>query len=390
MTLDIDKLRRETPGVENRIHFNNAGAALIPLPVYDAVRDHLDLELAIGGYEAQARAEAAFERTYDAIAELINCDRREIALVENATVGWQMAFYGLSFKSGDRILTAEAEYATNVIDYLQVAKRTGVKVDFVPSDNSGQMDVNALEKMIDDRVKLISVTHIPTNGGLINPAAEIGAVARRHGIPYLLDACQAVGQIPVDVEAIGCDMLSVTGRKYLRGPRGTGFLYVRKGFMDQLEPPFLDMHGAEWTSVDGYEMRADARRFENWEFNVAAVIGLGAAVDYLLDLGIEETSARLCALAATARKKLSALPKITVQDIGKKKGGIVTFEHEDMPADAVKAALAGKNINVSITSLSSTRFDLEKRGIDEMIRASFHYYNTEDEIDRLIEVLREL
>ncbi|MFC4272959.1 aminotransferase class V-fold PLP-dependent enzyme [Sneathiella chungangensis] len=390
MTLDIDKLRRETPGVENRIHFNNAGAALIPLPVYDAVKDHLDLELAIGGYESQARAEAAFERTYDAIAELINCDRSEIALVENATVGWQMAFYGLSFKPGDRILTAEAEYATNVIDYLQIAKRTGVKIDFVPSDNSGQMDVNALEKMIDDRVKLISATHIPTNGGLINPAAEIGAVARRHGIPYLLDACQAVGQIPVDVETIGCDMLSVTGRKYLRGPRGTGFLYVRKGFMDKLEPPFLDMHGAEWTSVDGYEMRADARRFENWEFNVAAVIGLGAAVDYLLALGIEETSARLCALAATAREKLSALPKITVQDIGEKKGGIVTFEHEDMPADAVKAALAGKNINVSITSLSSTRFDLEKRGIDEMIRASFHYYNTEEEIDRLIEVLREL
>lgn len=390
MTLDIDKLRRETPGIENRIHVNNAGAALMPLPVYDAVKDHLDLELAIGGYEAQARAKAAFERTYDAIAELINCDRSEIALVENATVGWQMAFYGLSFKPGDRILTAEAEYATNVIDYLQVAKRTGVKIDFVPSDNSGQMDVNALEKKIDDRVKLISVTHIPTNGGLINPAAEIGAVARRHGIPYLLDACQAVGQIPVDVEAIGCDMLSVTGRKYLRGPRGTGFLYVRKDFMDQLEPPFLDMHGAEWTSVDGYEMRADARRFENWEFNVAAVIGLGAAVDYLLALGIEETSARLCALAATVREKLSALPKITVQDIGEKKGGIVTFEHKDMPAEAVKAALAGKNINVSITSLSSTRFDLEKRGIDEMIRASFHYYNTEEEIDRLIEVLREL
>ncbi|MCF8467890.1 MAG: aminotransferase class V-fold PLP-dependent enzyme [Sneathiella sp.] len=390
MTLDIDKLRQDTPGVKNRIHLNNAGAALMPLPVYEAVKEHLDLELAIGGYEAQNRAKPAFERTYDAIAELINCERSEIALVENATVGWQMAFYGMKFAPGDRILTAEAEYATNVIDYLQMAKRTGVKIDFVPSDNSGQMDVAALNAMIDDKVKLISVTHIPTNGGLINPAAEIGKVARRHGIPYLLDACQAVGQIPVDVEEIGCDMLSVTGRKYLRGPRGTGFLYVRKSFMDQLEPPFLDMHSAEWISLEAYEMRPDARRFENWEFNVAAVIGLGAAVDYLLALGIEETSARLCALAATARERLSTVPGITVQDIGAKKGGIVTFEHKDLPAKAVKAALAERNINVSITSLSSTRFDLEKRGIDEMVRSSFHYYNTEEEIDGFIGALSHL
>ena len=387
MTLDIDKLRAETPGTGTRIHLNNAGAALMPLPVYDAVKDHLDLELAIGGYEAQARAKAAFERTYDAIAELINCDRSEIALVENATVGWQMAFYGMRFETGDRILTVEAEYAANVIAYLQVAKRTGVKIDFVSSDDSGQMDVAALEKMIDDKVKLISVTHVPTNGGLINPAAEIGKVARKHGIPYLLDACQAVGQIPVDVEEIGCDMLSVTGRKYLRGPRGTGFLYVRKGFMDQLEPPFLDMHGAEWISIDQYEMRDDARRFENWEFNVAAVIGLGVAVDYLLDLGIKETSARLCALAATAREKLAALPAITVQDIGAKKGGIVTFTHAEKSANEIKALLAGKAVNVSVTNLSSTRYDLEKRGLESMVRASFHYYNTEEEIDQLITAL---
>ncbi len=390
MTLDIDKLREDTPGVKTRTHFNNAGAALMPLPIYDAVKEHLDLELAIGGYEAQNRAKAAFERTYDAIAELINCDRSEIALVENATVGWQMAFYGMSFAPGDRILTAEAEYATNVIDYLQVAKRTGVKIDFVPSDNSGQMDVAALEAMIDNKVKLISVTHIPTNGGLINPAAEIGKVARKYGIPYLLDACQSVGQIPVDVEEIGCDMLSVTGRKYLRAPRGTGFLYVRKSMLDKLEPPFLDMHGAKWTSIDQYEMRPDARRFENWEFNVAAVIGLGAAADYLLTLGIEETSARLCALAEVAREKLSALPDITVQDIGARKGGIVTFSHATKSPAEIQAHLAGQNINVSITSLSSTRFDLEKRGIEAMVRASFHYYNTEEEIDRLIEALKEI
>lgn len=387
MSFSIDKIRQETPGIQNRIHLNNAGAALMPLPVYLSVKDHLDLELNIGGYEAAARAKPAFERTYDAIAELINCDRSEIALVENATVGWQMAFYGIRFQPGDRILTAEAEYAANVIAYLQMAERKGVAIDFVPSDDSGQMDVMALEEMIDDRVKLISVTHIPTNGGLINPAANIGAVAKRHGIPYLLDACQAVGQIPIDVEAIGCDMLSATGRKYLRGPRGTGFLYVRKGFMDELDPPFLDMHGAKWTELTSYEMDPSARRFENWEFNTAGVIGLGTAIDYLQEVGLETASLRLCNLAAIARTALSQVPGITVQDIGAEKGGLVTFEHKDHSPEVIKAHLTDNKINVSISDISSTRYDLDKRGIDLLIRSSFHYYNTENEIDKLIEIL---
>lgn len=390
MSLNISKLRQETPGVQNRIHLNNAGAALMPLPVYLAVKEHLDLELNIGGYEAQDRATPAFERTYDAIAELINCDRSEIALVENATVGWQMAFYGIQFKPGDRILTVEAEYATNVISYLQLTERKGITVDFVPSDNSGQIDVAALEGMIDDKVKLISVTHIPTNGGLINPAEAVGKIARKHGIPYLLDACQSVGQIPVDVEQIGCDMLSVTGRKYLRGPRGTGFLYVRKGFMDELDPPVLDMHSAEWTALDAYQVRQDARRFENWEFNTAGIIGLGVAVDYLLALGIDETSARLCGLAQTAREALATVPGITVQDIGAEKGGLVTFDYAGKSVNDVKAHLTANTINTSITTISSTRYDLHKRGIENLIRSSFHYYNTENEIDRFIEVLKTL
>ena len=390
MSLNINKLRQETPGVQNRVHLNNAGAALMSLPVYLAVKEHLDLELNIGGYEALDRAAPAFERTYDAIAELINCDRSEIALVENATVGWQMAFHGLRFEEGDRILTAEAEYAANVISYLQLAERKGIVVDFVPSDESGQVDVAALEAMIDDRVKLISVTHIPTNGGLINPAAEIGKIARKHGIPYLLDACQSVGQIPVDVEAIGCDMLSATGRKYLRGPRGTGFLYIRKEFMAELDPPFLDMHGAEWTALDTYQMRPDARRFENWEFNTAGIIGLGVAIDYLLDIGIDDASARLRSLADTARIALATVPGITVRDIGAEKGGLVTFDYAGKTAGSVKAHLTENKINTSITTVSSTRFDLQKRNIEELIRSSFHYYNTENEIDQFIESLKNI
>ncbi len=387
MAFDLEKIRQDTPGTQNRIHLNNAGSSLMPSPVYQAIVDHLDLEMEIGGYEAHARAALACERTYDAIAELINCHREEIALVENATVGWLMAFHGMRFEKGDRILTAEAEYASNVISYLQLAQKKGVVIDVIPSDEDGQIDITALEAAIDDRVKLISISHIPTNGGLINPAERVGAVARQYKIPYLLDACQSVGQIPIDVEAIGCDMLSATGRKYLRGPRGTGFLYVRKSFLDQLEPPFLDLHSAAWTAKDTYEMRADARRFENWESYFAGHIALGVAVDYLLDIGIDTASERLCSLAATAREKLSGIPGITVADIGKHKGGMVTFYHDRIPAEDIKEKLAKEGINVSTSNISSTRLDMEKRALPTLVRASFHYYNTEDELDTFLQVV---
>ncbi|MBO6826077.1 MAG: aminotransferase class V-fold PLP-dependent enzyme [Sneathiella sp.] len=390
MTLDIQKLRTDTPGTNTCLHLNNAGSALMPRPVYDAVVEHLKLEMEIGGYEAHARALPAYERTYDAIAEMINCHRDEVAIVENATMGWLMGFHGIHWQKGDRILTAEAEYASNVISYLQLARNSGVVIDVVPSDKDGQIDISKLEEMITPDVKLISISHIPTNGGLINPAEEVGKIANKHGIPYLLDACQSAGQIPIDVNKIGCDMLSATGRKYLRGPRGTGFLYVRKSFMNQLEPPFLDLHSAEWTGKDSYKMRDDARRFENWENNVAGVIGLGVAADYYLSVGMEEASKRLKSLAASARDRLSQIAEVTVQDIGQEKGGMVTFSHDRMTAEEIKATLARQQINVSTSSVTSTRYDMERRKLPTLVRASFHYYNSEEELDIFVEAIKNL
>ena len=270
MSLDVVQARQQTPGCEGVTHFNNAGAALMPSPVLEAVVAHLRLEAEIGGYEAAERSGEAVERVYDATAELLGCHREEIAVVESATRAWDMAFYAMRFDPGDRILTARAEYASNFIAFLQVAKKTGASVEVVPDDDTGQLSVEALRGMMDERVKLVAVTHVPTNGGLVNPAVEIGQVTRDAGALYLLDACQSVGQMPLDVEEIGCDVLSATGRKYLRGPRGTGFLYVRRGLIEELEPPFLDLHAAKWVAKDRYEVRPDARRFEDYEANYAA------------------------------------------------------------------------------------------------------------------------
>lgn len=381
---DIEQIRQETPGCQQVLHFNNAGAALMPQPVLDAVIAHLQLEATTGGYEAANAAHETVEQVYDSIAALINCQREEIAVVENATRAWDMVFYAIPFQAGDRILTAKASYASNYIAFLQMAKRKGVVIDVIPDDEHGQLSVEALRGMMDARVKLIAITHMPTNGGLVNPAAEVGKVARAVNVLYLLDACQSVGQIPVDVAAIGCDMLSATGRKWLRGPRGTGFLYVRQTVLPQLEPPFLDLHAATWTATNKYEIRPDARRFETWESNVAGKIGLGVAVDYARALGMEAIWQRISQLSRTLRSKLAQISGVTVRDIGQVQSGIITFSVDGLSASEVKQVLLKQKISISTTTRFSTRLDMESRGLAEMVRASIHYYNTEAEIERFI------
>jgi len=390
LTFDVERARRETPGCRTRLHFNNAGAGLLPQPVLERVVEHLNLEAAIGGYEAAAKHAAGIEHCYTALAGLLNCRPDEIAVVENATRAWDAAFYAMAFEPGDRILTAGAEYASNYIAYLQVAKRTGVVIDVIPDDRDGQLDVHALRQMIDERVKLISITHVPTNGGLVNPAAEVGAVAREAGVPFLLDACQSVGQMAIDVEAIGCDMLSATGRKYVRGPRGTGFLYVRASMLERLEPPMLDLHAASWIGRDEYRIRPDARRFENWETNVAGKIGLGVAVDYATGWGLETIGRRVDCLAALLRRELGRIRRVTIRDLGRRRCGIVTFTVDGKEAEWIRRKLAERGINVSVSRRGSTLLDMDRRRLDEVVRASVHYYNTEEEVGRFCESLESI
>jgi cysteine desulfurase / selenocysteine lyase len=224
MSLNKQAIRDDLTSKPGYIHLDNAGASLMPRCVLDTQVKHLQLEASVGGYEAERLENQRIEAVYDSVARLINCHRNEVAIVENASVGWMMAFYSIPFERGDRILTAEAEYASNYLAYLQVARERGVVVETIPSTGSGEVCIESLRAMIDDRVRLISVTHVPTNGGLVNPVAAIGAVAREHGIFYIVDACQSAGQIDLDVDAIHCDVLTATGRKFLRGPRGVGFL----------------------------------------------------------------------------------------------------------------------------------------------------------------------
>jgi cysteine desulfurase / selenocysteine lyase len=388
--IDLDRVRADTPGVHHVAHLNNAGAALPPRQVHQAVVAYLTREAEIGGYETAAERRADWEHTYDALAQLLNAGRDEIAVVENATRAWDMAFYSFRFQPGDRILTGRAEYASNWIALQQVAERTNARIDVVPDDEHGQIDVGALESMLDADVKLVSLVHVPTQSGLVNPAAEVGRVTRAAGVPLLLDACQSVGQLPLDVEAIGCDILSGTGRKFLRGPRGTGFLYVRRGLIEQLEPPLLDMHAAEWLDDGSYAIRDDARRFENWETYYAGKVGLGVAVDYALELGIAAIWSRIQELATQLRSKLQEIDGVTLLDRGAVLGATVTFTVDGHDPAAIRDALRARDVNVSVMERASAQLDFGPRGIETAVRSSVHYYNDENDLDRLVEGVRAL
>lgn len=385
---EIQFIRTATRGTVKSIHFNNAGASLPPEIVVNAMIDFLQEEALHGGYETEAKYHDQLAYTNALVARLINAQPDEIALMENASAAWDMAFNGLYFQQGDEIITSEMEYASNVLGLLNAQKLYGVKIIMIPNDAQGNFPVSALEAAITPKTKLIAVTHVGSTAGNVLPAVLIGEVARKHQVTYLLDAAQSVGQMPIDVEAIGCDMLIATGRKFLRGPRGTGFLYVRRQMLDNLKLFFFDCRTISSMNQQSFVVREDARRFEWHEKNPAVILGLQKAVEYALQTGMDRIWQRVQYLAPLLRQQLREINGITVHDQGDELCGIVTFSLHGVSPAEVKAKLAAKNINVSIGLAKSTLYYMNRKGLDGIVRASVHYYNTEAEIEKLCSVLR--
>lgn len=387
---EIDAIRAATPGCSSAlIHLNHCGSSLPPQAVLDAQVGHLRREAMIGGYEAAEEAALRHAEVYDSIAAMIGTAPQQIARMEHATAAWNAAFWSLPMRPGQRIVTHEHDYGANWIAFLRAVERRGLVIEQLPSDPSGQVDLDRLASILErpDEVAVVSLAWIPTSGGLVNPAAAVGALTRQAGVPFLLDACQAVGQLDVDVDEIGCDFLTATGRKFLRGPRGTGFLYVREAILERAVPAQPDHHGADWIALDRYEFAEGARRFEYWEHDHAAWLGLGAAVDTALTLGLDRIEATVTARAAALRSGLEALGW-AVHDVGDRRGAIVTSSHPTRDAAAVREHLHAAGVNVSTTFAGSARADMEARGLPPMVRMSVHCTTTPDEVERVLAVAR--
>jgi len=386
--LKPERLRQDTPACEQVLHLNNAGSALSPQVVTEAVMQHQRREQEIGGYEAATEAETAQQLFYSAMATLLNCQTHEIAYVENATRAWELALYSIPFDAGDEIITFESEYASNYMGLLQLSRQKNLKVRIAPFTARGQVDLDGLEALISDKTRAIALTHVASQRGDIQPAAEVGAIARRHNLFFLLDACQSAGQIELDCNRLGCDFLAGTGRKYLRGPRGTGFLYVKIERLEELAPVFVDLHSGQWQSPESFSWAAGAKRFETFERHVAGMIGLGVAVDYANRLGMRAIEERVQMLAANLRQQLSGIESITLHERAEQCSGIVTFSSAAEDSAAIKQRLRAQAVNVSVTQQHNARLDLAREGIESVVRASVHYYNSEAEIERFIKLLK--
>ena len=391
--MNLEALRADTPGVGYRVHLNNAGAGLMPGSVLDAIHGHVDLEARIGGYEAAAERSGEIAASYEAVAALIGARAENIAIQENATVAFNTALSAVPFREGDVILTTRNDYVSNQIAFLSLAHRFGVRVERAPDAPEGGVDPKAFAELAHRlRPRLATITHIPTSSGLIQPVEAIADVCAERDVPLLVDACQSVGQLHLDVSDLPCDFLSATGRKFLRGPRGIGFLYVSDRALDRgWEPLFPDLRSADWIEADLYQPRPDATRFENWEFAYALVLGLGAAARYAMDVGMAEVEHRALELAERLRSACRERDGVTVLDRGPRVGAIVTIGIADRDPGEVSRWLRSEHgINTSYLTREGAVIDFDDKGVTGALRVSPHYYNTEAEVDRFLEALDQL
>lgn len=389
--MNISQIRNDTAGCNSVVHFNNAGAALMPKPVVNSIHNYIFNEESKGGYEAAHEVTNELDKFYDYAAQLLNCENRNVAYTTSATDSYNRALSSVSFRKGDVVLISGNDYPSNFIAFLSLQKRFGIKLIRIENSGTGEVDLHDLEnKLKQYSPRMVSVTHVPTSSGLVQPIEEIGNIINNYDALYLVDACQSLGQMKVNAKTIRADFIGGTFRKFLRGPRGAGILYVSdKALESGMEPLYIDLRGADWISENEYEPQPDAKRFEDWESSYALMMGSKEALKYLLSIGIENIEARNNDLVLKLRKGLEELG-IKLLDRGKNQSSIITFSIKDKSEEASKKYFSDRGINIYTISKNDAIIDFDEKGIEWVVRVSPHYYNTETEIDEFVEAVRKL
>lgn len=364
----------------------------MPAVVVETIKGYLEQEEQLGGYMVQDLQETMINEFYDEVAKLLNCHPRNVAFAYNATDAYAKAISSIAFNPGDTILTTDDDYVSNYIAFISLKKRFGINILRGKNLDNGDLDLEHFEAQIQQhQPRLIAVTHVPTNSGKIQDAVSVGKLCKKYDVLYLLDACQSVGQIPVDVEEIGCDFLSVTGRKFLRGPRGTGFLYASDRMLEEgYMPLFADAGGADWIAPEAYRPHKEAKRFQLWENSYAILLGLKEAVRYLNGLGVQNVYDYNQTLLKQLTDGLQAIPGIKTYDEGSQRSNIITFRKGDLEQEEIKTKLDEAGIFYSVSGINYALIDYQKKGVDWTVRFSPHYFNTTEEINRALHVVDSL
>lgn len=387
---DLERVRTETPGLGQYVHLDNCGSAIMPEAVVTAMKAYFEQEIQLGGYVAQEQQSEKLQDVYRSLTGLFGGSVSDYALQGGAVDAWSKAFYSVPMRAGDNIVTMYNDYCSNYVACLQRAKRESVEIRVARAKEDGGLDLDHLESLIDSRTRLVSITHVPSSSGQIADVQAIGRILKQHDALYFLDACQSVGQLPVNFEDIGCDVATATSRKFLRGPRGVGFLYINEQTRQAIDPIMLTNQSASWVADNEYDLREDATVFEMWERSCMLQIGFGAALDYFLKLGPEKATARTQELASQLRNALYNIRGVIPACQPEASAAIITFNKEGRAPGQVKSMLAEQGISVQVASVYHTRLDMGARGIDAAVRVSPHYYNTHEEFARFLEVLESL
>ncbi len=352
-------------------YLNHAACGLLPDAALHAMHGYALREQALGAYGAARQVQAEIEQLYQGIAATIHAQPQDIALTQGNSDGWSLVVSAMDWSGGGRILAPRSEWGGNLGILMQLSAQCGVQVEEIPSDADGAVDLEALETLLRTPASLVVLTWMPANSPLVQPAEAVGALCAQAGVPLLVDAAQAVGQWPVDVRQLQCAALTAPGRKWLRGPRGTGFVYVHPDFLPRLRPLTADHFSRPWQTGNTWTYRADARRLEQSEASVALRLGLGAALAAWNALGMERIHGEIQKRADWLRDGLDCLPGIRAHRSGRHaSSGIVTLECSRHDAAALHRGLQERGVEAALSPVAFTPWDMQARGLSAVLRLS--------------------